>query len=141
MSEPLAISHRSSEFQIEQIDFHYTFHHPIDRKEYDLACADANVAYTKAHGGNLLTVLNQARARLDTALNKVQNAEDYVCSIELDLDIPERWTSTTPQYQRYHQENVITTYRRALDELERLVVMRMFELAKISTSGTGGSFH
>ena len=37
----------------------------------------------------------------------------------------------------FYQETVLTNYERALDELERLVVMRLFELAKMSASGTG----
>jgi hypothetical protein len=52
----------------------------------------------------------------------------------------ERWTAASVEYQTYHQANVQTNYERALDELEQLVVMRLFKLMKISTSGTGMLF-
>jgi hypothetical protein len=52
----------------------------------------------------------------------------------------ERWTAASVEYQTYHQANVQTNYERALDKLEQLVVMRLFELMKISTSGTGMLF-
>lgn len=58
-------------------------------------------------------------------------------SLEATLEIRERWSESSPEYQTYHQENVLTNYRTALNELERLIVMRLSELIKISTSGTG----
>lgn len=70
-------------------------------------------------------------------LAKLQNAEEMVSTIEMELDIKERWTVSNPEYKTFYQENIITNYSKALDELERLVVMRLFELAKMSTSGTG----
>ncbi|KIL53806.1 hypothetical protein M378DRAFT_43826, partial [Amanita muscaria Koide BX008] len=64
-------------------------------------------------------------------------AESYVSALEDDLQIEERWTQATPDYKKFYQETVLTKYQRALDELERLVVMRLFELVKMSSSGTG----
>ncbi|KAF8219669.1 hypothetical protein L208DRAFT_1338656, partial [Tricholoma matsutake] len=64
-------------------------------------------------------------------------AESYVETLENGLNIEERWTATSAEYQTFCQANVQTNYERALDELERLVVMRLFELAKLSCSGTG----
>ena len=84
-------------------------------------------------------MMNQARCRLDAALVKVQHMEEYVFALEAELDIQERWTESTPEYQEFHQLNICTTYSKALDELERLVVMRLFELVKMSASGTGRS--
>ena len=77
---------------------------------------------------------------MDTAYSKVQNAESYVETFENMLQIEERWTEASPEYKAFFQENVLTSYERALDELERLVVMRLFELAKMSSSGTGTHF-
>ena len=82
-------------------------------------------------------VINRARCRLDAALAKVQHAEEYVSTLEAELDIRERWTESTPEYKEYYQQNVLTNYLKALDSLERLVVMRLFELVKMSASGTG----
>ncbi|KAM6494952.1 hypothetical protein JOM56_009575 [Amanita muscaria] len=68
---------------------------------------------------------------------KIQHAEEYVGTLEAELNIREHWTESTPEYKEFYQQNVLTQYSWALDELERLVVMRLFELAKMSLSGTG----
>jgi hypothetical protein len=41
------------------------------------------------------------------------------------------------EYKTFYQETVLTNYKRVLDELEHLVVMRLFELTKMSSSGMG----
>ncbi|KAF8221449.1 hypothetical protein L208DRAFT_1426627 [Tricholoma matsutake] len=61
----------------------------------------------------------------------------YIKTLENSLNIAEQWTAASAEYQTYHQANVQTNYERAHDELERLVVMQLFELMKMSTSGTG----
>ena len=81
--------------------------------------------------------ITQVQRRVDTAYSKLQNAESYVETLENSLNIKECWSSTSPEYQSFYQQTVQMNYERALDELERLVVMRLFELTKMSTSGTG----
>lgn len=44
------------------------------------------------------------------------------------------------KYKAFFQENVLTNYECTLDELEQLVVMWLFELAKMSSSKTGMHF-
>jgi hypothetical protein len=58
-------------------------------------------------------------------------------SLENSLNVKKRWTEAAPEYKTFFQENVLTSYERALDEFEKLVVMRLVELAKMGTSGTG----
>ncbi|KAG1887724.1 hypothetical protein F4604DRAFT_1674896 [Suillus subluteus] len=41
------------------------------------------------------------------------------------------------EYNRFKDEASISKYHAALDELEQLVIMRLFELSKLSLSGTG----
>jgi hypothetical protein len=43
----------------------------------------------------------------------------------------------SPEYKHYQDEAHLLEYRSALDELERLVVQRLFELSKLGMSGTG----
>jgi hypothetical protein len=57
--------------------------------------------------------------------------------IDMFFNIEERCSSASPEYQSFYQQTVQTNYERALDELKRLVVMRLFALTKMSTSGTG----
>ena len=95
--------------------------------------------FTTAQPNIAPTILNQVRRRLDAALVKLQHAEEYVFSLESELDIRERWTEKTQEYKIFHQQTILTSYTTALDELERLVVMRLFELVKMSASGIGGN--
>lgn len=74
---------------------------------------------------------------MDTAFSKVQNAETLVGHMEHLLLIDERWRIGSELYMRYKQEASLGKYRAALDQLERLVVMRLFELSKMSLSNTG----
>ena len=111
-------------------------------REWNDACTAANNIFMlpTSASGQIHLILNQACHRIDTAYSKLQNAESYVETIENTLQIEERWTEASPEYKAFFQENVLTNYERALDDLERLVVMRLFELAKISSLGTGMPF-
>jgi hypothetical protein len=109
-------------------------------QEWNDARSAANTVFTMPASGQIHLILNQARHRIDTAYSKLQNAESYVETIENTLQIEERWTEASSEYKAFFQENVFTNYERALDDLERLVVMRLFELAKMSSSGTGMPF-
>ncbi|KAF8878306.1 hypothetical protein BD779DRAFT_1613056 [Infundibulicybe gibba] len=109
------------------------------RKEWEAARIAANQLYVSPALPNstFYDNIKAVRCRLDSAFAKLQNAETQACTLELSLHIEARWTESHPEYQQYHQESVLTSYRTALDELERLVVMRLFELTKMSNSGTG----
>ena len=81
--------------------------------------------------------MNQTQIRLDTTWTKYECALEHVSTLEVDLDIKDRWTASDPEYQDFYQQTVRTNYSNALDELEWLVVMHLFELAKMSSSGIG----
>ena len=83
------------------------------------------------------SALAQARIRVDSSYAKLQHAEALVVHIETQLAIDERWKIGGPEYQRFKEEASLGKYHSALDQLERLVVMRLFELSKLSLSGTG----
>ena len=86
--------------------------------------------------------MNQVWCRLDAALAKVQHAEEYACTLEIELNICPRWTESDEEYKEFYHQTVVTNYSKALDELERLIVMHFFELAKMSMSGIGKNiFH
>ncbi|KAG1884167.1 hypothetical protein F4604DRAFT_1920018 [Suillus subluteus] len=92
------------------------------RWEWDLAQEGANRSLVEIHPGNLNEMhiaLNQACVRVDSAYSKLQNTEGLAAHLEIQL------------------EASLLKYRSALDELERLVVMHLFELSKLSLSGTG----
>ncbi|KIL54725.1 hypothetical protein M378DRAFT_92014 [Amanita muscaria Koide BX008] len=68
----------------------------------------------------------------------------YSCrGFEGDHLIETRWTSEMPEYQNAVRESTRHKYSRAVDELERLVVQRLLEMAKLGIAGIGmlsGSF-
>ncbi|KAG1739229.1 hypothetical protein EDD22DRAFT_982290 [Suillus occidentalis] len=65
------------------------------------------------------------------------HAEALVAHMESQLSIDARWEISGDEYNCFKEEASLGKYRDALNELERLVVMRLFELSKLSLSGTG----
>lgn len=57
--------------------------------------------------------------------------------LELQLDIAQRWTPSSPEYIYTTEFIKRRKYLRAVDVLESLVVQRLFELTKMNHSGTG----
>jgi hypothetical protein len=110
------------------------------RQEWDAARTAANEALTNVAPHNISQVLFHSRRRVDAAYTKLQNGGAYVFTLEAQLGIEERWSVASPEYVRYQGEAVLQEYRKALDDLERLVVMRLFELSKLGMSGTGMLF-
>jgi len=66
--------------------------------------------------------------------------EALVAQCEITLSVNERWEIGGEEYNCFKEEATLGKYRAALDELERLVVMRLFKLSKLSLSGTGFDF-
>ena len=66
--------------------------------------------------------------------------EQYVFTLEKQLGIVDRWEPGSSEFQHYQEEAQLQDYHVALDELERLVVQRLFELSKLGMSGTGTLF-
>jgi hypothetical protein len=63
--------------------------------------------------------------------------------MEIQLGIEECWEVGGGTYNQYEQEASQHQYCTALDDLEWLVVMCLFELSKLSLSGMGvhSTFH
>ncbi|KAG6823286.1 hypothetical protein H0H92_010726 [Tricholoma furcatifolium] len=101
----------------------------------------------QAYDHNNLTVLAPAgpgakrrytpETRLRHAREQVQQHLLLVQDLELQLDIAERWT---PECEEWKAAAILVgqwQYQRCLNELEGLVVSRMFELMKMNLSQTG----
>ncbi|KAF8330271.1 hypothetical protein F5887DRAFT_1064156 [Amanita rubescens] len=93
--------------------------------------------FTAAATPNLHWAVSQARHRVDLMALKMEAAQGQVLTLEEKLQITERWTTSSADYKRYYAENVETEYQKTLDELERLVVMRVFEFNKVNEPGLG----
>ncbi|KAG1857139.1 hypothetical protein F4604DRAFT_1883080 [Suillus subluteus] len=110
----------------------------------DVAWKVGNNALTSIPTGSLGEInnaLTQAQIHVDSSYVKLQHTEGLVTHIETQLAVDQRWEIDGPEYQHLKEEACLGKYRTALDELERLVVMRLFELSKLSLLGTGYKLH
>ncbi len=88
---------------------------------------------------------NKALARaklgqLTKARNRLEVAERTVETVERTLEIAERWKEGSDEYEAALEYVHNRRFIRAVDELERLVVQRLFELSKANLAGTGGYY-
>ena len=67
----------------------------------------------------------------------LERATRAVQELETKLGVTKRWTPVDEEYQQAAVLVSRRRYQRCLDELEGLVVSRMFELAKMNMSQTG----
>ncbi|KAJ7191133.1 hypothetical protein GGX14DRAFT_537905 [Mycena pura] len=71
------------------------------------------------------------------AKEKVEKDLESVQSLEVQLDVAERWTAESPKWVSTVVEIKKRKYQLALDALELLIVERIFELTKMNQSQTG----
>ncbi|KAF9472022.1 hypothetical protein BDN70DRAFT_909241 [Pholiota conissans] len=79
----------------------------------------------------------KVRTRYTTSYSRWEACNTLTCEFEEAHEIEERWT---PSMQAYKDGQLVMKerkYRRAVDELERLVVQRLFEMTKMGMSGVG----
>ncbi|KAG1795023.1 uncharacterized protein HD556DRAFT_1431731 [Suillus plorans] len=110
-----------------------------------LNLTDADFIRFHAQEREYLDGLKQAPVKdlvhVDTAYSKLQNTEQLAGYLEVQLGIDKRWEIGGEHYNCFREEALLLRCHSALDELERLVVMRLFELSKLSLSGTGYKLH
>ncbi|KAI5986629.1 hypothetical protein EDD15DRAFT_2174733, partial [Pisolithus albus] len=112
--------------------------------EWNTARAAANAALSGVAEGDysaMAAAINQAHIRVDLAFAKLQNTEALAAHIQGQLGLELPWKVGSEDYNCYKEEVTLGKYREALGELERLVVMRLFELAKLGMLGTGYRLH
>ena len=110
----------------------------LDRNEHNAAqqaLRELSSAYPPPHGLHQLLV--KANRNIRTALGALERMERQAVQIENQLQVRDRWDSSSAEYKGVEQGMAQRQYRLALDELECLVVQRLFELMKLNTSGTG----
>ncbi|KAJ6456535.1 hypothetical protein C8R45DRAFT_943719 [Mycena sanguinolenta] len=62
---------------------------------------------------------------------------ELVQDLESKLGVAQRWTSTSPEWILADKSIMDHRYLDALDEIERIIVERLFEMTKINQSSTG----
>lgn len=81
--------------------------------------------------------IRNIRTRYRTTYSKWEACHEQVCRFEEEHGIEERWTPSMKEYKDALVRLAERTYRRALDELERLVVQRLLEMTKLGMNGVG----
>ena len=71
------------------------------------------------------------------ALELHEKCLKQIVDMEVSMGIDMRWDPSTPAYVETLGYLSTRTYQRALEELQRLVVQRLFELHKMNISATG----
>lgn len=84
--------------------------------------------------------INKNRTRVRTTAARWRLKEEELIRFEEEHNIAERWTPRSPEYIDTSKLLSERTYRRAVDNLERLVVQRLLELTKLGMNGVGESY-
>jgi hypothetical protein len=79
------------------------------------------------------------RTRYRTTFTRWQMKEEEVTRYEEEHGIDVRWVPDSDIYKETQKLLVERSYRQAIDNLERLVVQRLFELTKLGMNGVGTS--
>ena len=121
-------------------DYYISFSTFTCRTEWDTAREVANGALSGVVQGDFRAIsaaINQVRTQVELAYSTLQNTEKMAAYLQIRLGLESRWTVGGEEYLRYKNKATLGKYYDALRELERLVIMRLFELSKLSMSGTG----
>ena len=71
------------------------------------------------------------------ALELRESCLKQIVDLEVSMGIEKRWDPSSPEYQETLSYLSTRTYQRTLEELQCLVVQRLFELHKMNISATG----
>ena len=71
------------------------------------------------------------------AQEKMEKAREMVHAFEEKLNVDIRWTPAHPRWIDAEQSITEDVYRKAVDDLVRLVVARLFELSKLNHGSIG----
>ncbi|KAL4075027.1 hypothetical protein V8B97DRAFT_2022615 [Scleroderma yunnanense] len=85
----------------------------------------------------MAAAINQACIQVDLVYAKLQNAEALAAHLQGQLGLKLPWEVGGEEYMHYKEEATLSKYHEALDEVECLVIMHLFELSKLRMSQTG----
>lgn len=91
---------------------------------------------SKAYTHDLSTT-RKLEAERRYCLELHENVLKQVVDMEVQLGIEKRWAPSSPEYLEVLGYLSTRTYQRALENLQRLVIQRLFELHKMNISATG----
>ncbi|KAH9913659.1 uncharacterized protein B0H18DRAFT_887915 [Fomitopsis serialis] len=89
------------------------------------------------HNGYTNKDAGRVRANRTNAVKRYLAVDDLCVEFKNQLGLDVRWMPGSTEYQEASKLLTIREYQRSLDELERLIVQRLFELTKLGMSGVG----
>jgi hypothetical protein len=96
-----------------------------------------NLDYNIIHNGYMRKEITNVRTRNRTTFTRWQAKEEELTRFEEEHSIEVRWLPDSDSYKATQTLLVERSYKRAVDNLERLVVQRLFELTKLGMNGVG----
>jgi len=96
-----------------------------------------NLDYNIIHNGYTRKEIAAVRTSHRTTFTRWQAKEEELTRYEEEHSIEVRWLPDSDPYKATQTLLVERSYRRAVDNLERLVVQRLFELTKLGMNGVG----
>jgi hypothetical protein len=110
------------------------------RTESDRAkVAFNNLDHNIINNGYTRKEIAAVRTRYRTTFTRWQAKEEELTRYEEEHSLQERWVPDSEIYKETQKLLVERSYRRAVDNLERLVVQRLFELTKLGMNSVGTS--
>ncbi|KAJ7635957.1 hypothetical protein DFH06DRAFT_1272023 [Mycena polygramma] len=91
--------------------------------------------YNIMHNGYTSAEIKRVRTRYRTSFDQYLATQEETCRHEERHNIEVRWTPTSKEYCDALVMMSERRYKQAVDELERLVVGRLFEMTKLGMSG------
>jgi len=84
--------------------------------------------------------ITNVKTRYRTTFTRWKVKEEELLRYEEQHGIATRWSESSQQYQDALSLLTEREYRRAIDNLERLIVQRLLELTKLGMNGVGERF-
>jgi hypothetical protein len=110
------------------------------RSESDKAKVDfKNLDFNIINNGYTRKEIAAVRTRYRTTFTRWAAKEEELSRYEEEHAIDPRWLPDSDSYKATQKLLVERSYRRAVDNLERLIVQRLFELTKLGMNGVGKS--
>ncbi|KAH7911640.1 hypothetical protein BJ138DRAFT_1135257 [Hygrophoropsis aurantiaca] len=99
--------------------------------------AKYNLDHQIIYGGIKGSKITDIGRRCTRAFNKVELKLQQVEDLEQQAGIEQRWTVTHPERIKAQSRITHRQFHKAVDDVERLVVMRLLEMTKLQMSGLG----
>jgi hypothetical protein len=107
-----------------------------DRAAVEFRRLDHNITVNGYKGRQITNV----KTRYRTTFTRWQVKEEELIRYEEQHGIANRWGESSQEYKDALKLLTEREYRRAVDNLERLVVQRLLELTKLGMNGVGKPF-